>query len=60
MGDLIQKAVKAKTGAVAQVVEHLFSKCKALSSNPILTKSKTTTTKKPKPCKNPRFVLENS
>jgi hypothetical protein len=37
--DLIQKTTKAKgAGNVTQVVEHLPSKCKVLSSKPITTK----------------------
>jgi hypothetical protein len=37
--DPISKITRAKwTGGVAQAVEHLFCKCKALSSNPSLTK----------------------
>jgi hypothetical protein len=39
--DPISKITKAKwTGGVTQAVESLLCKCKALSSNPILTKKK--------------------
>jgi hypothetical protein len=39
--DSISRATRAKwTGGVAQVVDHLICKCKALSSNPSLTKKK--------------------
>jgi hypothetical protein len=36
----ITKAKKAKMWDVAQVIEHLLSKCEALSSIPIATKKK--------------------
>jgi hypothetical protein len=39
--DPISKIIKAKwTGGVAQEVEHLFCKCKALSSNLVPQKKK--------------------
>jgi hypothetical protein len=48
MGHLIKKITKAKrNGSVAQVVEHLYGKCKALSSNPVpQNKQKTKKTQK--------------
>jgi hypothetical protein len=40
MQDPNSKITKAKrAGGMAQVVEHLHSKCKALSSNPSITKT---------------------
>jgi hypothetical protein len=36
-----QKKNRKRGGRVAQVVEHMSSKCKALTSNPVTTKPKT-------------------